>query len=151
MPKIPQEVAEGIASGEINTEAPSYTVIDGYVLAQFVAVSETAVNEESGYAQMEIEYEVVVGEYDGEKIRDWISYHPKAGWKFAQILEATEYTADTDFDELVDAGEQVVLLCEPQIINKGKNKGKMKTNIAEVLAPTAENLELAGVEYEASE
>lgn len=151
MPKIPQDVQEGIKSGEINTEAPSYTVIDGYVLAQFVSIGETAVNEDSGYAQMEIEYEVVAGEYDKEKIKDWISYHPKAGWRFAQILEATEYTADTDFDELVENEEQVVLLCEPQMINKGKNKGKMKTNIAEVLPPTAENLELAGVEYEAAE
>lgn len=151
MPKIPQEVAEGIKSGEINTEAPSYTVVDGYVLAQLVYVGETAVNEDSGYAQMEMEWEVVAGDYDGEKIKDWISYSPKSGWRFAQILEATEYTPDTDFDELVEAEEQVVLNCTPQMINKGKNKGKMKTNIEEFLPPTEENLELAGVEFEKSD
>lgn len=151
MPKINPEVQDGIKSGEINTDAPSYTVIDGYVLAQLVEVSETEVNEDSGYSQIVFDWEVVAGEYDGETVRDWISQSPKAGWRFAQLLEATGYTPDTDMQELVDAEEQVVLLCEPQMINKGKNKGKMKTNIAEFLPPTAENLELAGVEYEASE
>lgn len=140
MPKIPQSLAEDMEGG-LGEGGPNREPVDGYCLAKVIEVDETDPNEDSGYAGQNIKFEVVLPKrHEGDYVWDYLSYSPKAAWKFRALFDATGYTYDSDTDELVEEEELVILECHPELQERGKNKGKMRTKVDNYYSPDDEEI-----------
>jgi transcription antitermination factor NusG len=150
MPRIPKETAEAIKNGEVE-RGGNRKAIQGYVLVRMIEATETE-EKESGYAGQDLKFEVVAPkEHKGTWVWDFISYGDSSRWKWLALFDAFGFEADSDTDEIVDAGEDesdpayAVLDCSIQVQTKGKNKGKEKTQVEDYMdATNQENLDLVG-------
>jgi len=150
MPRIPQENADAIKNGEVE-RGGNRKVIEGYVLVKMIEATETD-EKDSGYAGQDLKFEVVAPKaHKGTWVWDFISYGPSSQWKWLALFEAFGFEADSDTDEIVDAGEDeenpayAVLDCSIEVQTKGKNKGKEKTQVNDYLDPEVEeNRDLVG-------
>lgn len=150
MPRIPKENAEAIQNGEVE-RGGGRKVIEGYVLVKMVEATETD-EKESGYAGQDLKFEAVAPKnHKGTWVWDFISYGPSSQWKWMALFEAFGFEADSDTDEIIEAGEDeenpayAILDCGIEVQTKGKNKGKEKTQVNDYLDPTHEdNAELVG-------
>lgn len=142
MPAIPQENIDQINNGE--ADGPSREAIEGFVVAKLIEAEETDPNEESGYAGQNLKFEVISPrKHKGSWIWEYMSYHPKATFKWRDFFDAVDYDYDSDTTEIIEEEEEFVLECEPEMQQKGKNKGKFKTKVLEFLPATDENRALA--------
>lgn len=156
MPRIPQENADAIKNGEVE-RGGNRKAFEGYALVKMVEAEETS-EKESGYAGQDLKFEVVEPrEAKGWYVWEYISYAPAVNWKWMAMFEAFGFEADSDTDELIDAGEDkddpayAIIDCSIEPVTKGKNKGKGKTKIQDFLDPAVEeNRELIGVTMEDS-
>lgn len=150
MPRIPKDSAERIKNGEVE-QGGGRKAIEGYVLVKLIEATETE-EKDSGYAGQDLKFEVVAPkEHKGTWIWDYISYGPTSEFMWEQFFEGFGFEADSDTDEIVDAGDDeenpayAVLDCDIEIQSKGKNKGRPKTNVREYLdGAVQENLDLVG-------
>jgi hypothetical protein len=149
MPRIPQENADAIKNGEVE-RGGNRKAIEGYVLVKMVEATETE-EKESGYAGQDLKFEVIAPkQHKGTWVWDFISYGPSSQWKWMALFEAFGFEADSDTDEIIDAGEEddpayAILDCAIEVQTKGKNKGKEKTQVNDYLDPTHEdNRDLVG-------
>lgn len=148
MPRIPQEAADAIANGEVERK-PRRRAFEGYVLAKLVE-AELTDEKDSGYDGQDLKFEVIEPrEVKGHYVWEFISHAPAANWKWMAFFEGFGFEANSDTDEIVEAGEDkddpayVILDCSIEIQTKGKNKGRGKTKIQDYLDPAlAENREL---------
>jgi hypothetical protein len=143
MPRIPRETAEKIANGEVE-RGGARKAIEGFVLAKLIEATETD-EKESGYAGQDLKYEVVAPkEHKGTWIWDFNSYGPTSEWRWDMFFDAFGYEPDTDTDEIIADGDDeenpayVILDCSIEIQTKGKNAGKGKTVVNEMLDPQVE-------------
>jgi hypothetical protein len=150
MPRIPQENAEAIKNGEVE-RGGNRKAIEGYVLVKMIEATETD-EKDSGYAGQDLKFEVVAPkEHKGTWVWDFISYGPSSQWKWMALFEAFGFEADSDTDEIVEAGDDeqdpayAVLDCSIEVQTRGKNKGKDKTQVNDYLDPTNDdNRDLVG-------
>jgi hypothetical protein len=150
MPRIPQQNADAIKNGEVE-RGGNRKAIEGYVLAKLIEAEETD-PKDSGYAGQDLKFEVVAPkEHKGTWVWEYISYDEKVNWKWMALFEAFGFEADSDTDELIEAGEDeedpayAILDCAIEIQNKGKNKGRERTKIQDFLDPSnQENSDLVG-------
>lgn len=153
MPRIPRETADKIKNGEVARGGRGGKALQGYVLVRLIEAEETEVKD-SGYAGQNLKYEVVEPkQYKGTWIWDYISYAEGAEWKWDAFFEGFGFEADSDTDEIVEAGEDesnpayAVLEVAVEYQNKGKNKGKPRTRVEDYLdAEVRENRDLIGAE-----
>ena len=152
MPRIPKETADKIKNGEV-VRGKGKIALEGYVLARLIEAVEDDVKE-SGFAGQNLKLEVVEPkEFAGTWFWDYISYSDKSEWKWDAFFEGFGFEADSDTDEIVEAGEDeenpAYAICEVsvEVQNKGKRKGLPKTRVEDYLdAESAENRKLIGAE-----
>lgn len=150
MPRIPKETAEAIANGEVE-RGGNRKAIEGYVLAKLIEAEETEVKD-SGFAGQDLKYEVVAPkQHQGTWIWDYISYGDSSRWKWMAFFEAFGFEADSDTDEVIAEGEDpenpayAILDCSVEVQIKGKNAGRERTIVNDMLSPEdEENRALVG-------
>lgn len=150
MPRIPRDAADRIKNGEVE-QGGSRKPIEGYVQVKLIEATETD-EKVSGYAGQDLKFEVVAPkEHKGTWIWDYISYGPTSEFMWMQFFDAFGYEADSDTDEIIDAGDDpndpayAILDCDIEIQTKGKNKDKPRTNVKEYLdGANPDNIALVG-------
>lgn len=153
MPRIPREIADKIKNGEVERGGRGGKALQGYVLARLIEAEEGDVKE-SGSAGQNVKLEVIEpAAFRGTWVWDYLSYSEKAEWKWDAFFEGFGFEADSDTDEIVEAGEDeqnpayVVLEVSIEYQQKGKNKGRAKTRVEDYLdAENEENRKLIGVD-----
>ncbi len=154
MPRIPQQNADAINNGEVERTGKR-KAFEGYALVKMTEAEETD-PKGSGYAGQDLTFEVIEPrEVKGYKVWEYISYGETSNWKWAALFEAFGFTADSDTDEIIEAGDDpedpayVIIETTIEIQQKGKNKGRGKTKIQDYLdASIDENRKLIGVTLE---
>jgi hypothetical protein len=143
MPRIPQQNVDQIRNGEAG--GGGNRVVEGYVVARLIEAEEADVKD-SGYAGQDLKFEVVEPrEHKGTPVWEYMSYDPRASWKWEQFFDAFGYEPDSDTQELIDDEAEVILDCVLEVQKRGKNKGKERTKIQEYLdAEDSENRDLVG-------
>lgn len=154
MPKMTDEILEEIESGRAD-EGGGVLLPEGYYLVRLTEVTEEEPRGDAEYGSVKcvwevLEPQVVPGDGDeevtvvGSKVFDWLSYSPRAAFRWKRVFDATGYTYDSDLDELVEAEETVILELVQEAQSQGKNKGKMRNKIEMVLEDNEDNRNLVG-------
>jgi hypothetical protein len=99
---------------------------DGFYLAKLDKVVLSKDVGPSGYKQVRFQWKMV--RPSAKRVQsDFVSLSPKAAWRMRMIYDATEFTYDSDPEELI--GEAVILEIEQAPQELGKRKGDMVANI----------------------
>lgn len=132
MAGIPQYLQDKANAGEIDSTPRGRgggPVDEGYYAMRLIEAEEDTKASGDG---ANLTFEITRGPKQGVQLKyNWFSYNENSAWKLIQLFDATGFTYDSEFEELIDDASEFVGFVELQPQTKGKNAGKMQNNVNE--------------------
>lgn len=133
MAGIPQYLQDKANNNEIDATPRAGgggPVDEGYYALKLVEYEEDTKASGEG---ANLSFEITRGPKQGVILKyNWFSYNENSAWKLIQLFDATGFTYDSEFEELIDEAVEFVGFVELQPQTKGKRAGKMQNNVNEM-------------------
>lgn len=104
-------------------------VDEGYYALRLTEVEEDTKASGDG---ANLTFEITRGPKQGVLLKyNWFSYGEASAWKAIQLFDATGFTYDSEYEEIIEDKTEFVGYVELQPQTRGKNAGKMQNNVNE--------------------